>query len=144
MPYRPKPEGPFKLRELQQKVRDRVPLTPEEREFHKAYYRSYEPGRFNIRTRPEYVDEWTKAADERGMSRSEWVEERVLISLRPEGPEVAELRKSNQKLAAERDMMQSQMGEMALKLSNEQQRARETERTVNRLLAEEIRRRGGA
>jgi hypothetical protein len=141
-PRRPKPEGPFKLSTLIKKVRRDETLTPDEREFYNACYRSYEPGRISIRTKPELAEAWRQKAERMGMTTSKWCAQRILEAERPESPEVQALREELARTRAERDLQRTQFSELALERAQDKERQREYEMRLDSLLADELRRRG--
>lgn len=142
MPHPEMPKGPFRLSEINRKVREGQEITPAEREFRNACYRRYEPGRVTFRTRPEWRAEWQAMAEARGMSESQWYEERILTSLRPEDPKLRELREQLEAKTAEVDLQRKQFSDLALERARDQDLLRDLEREIRGKLAEELRRRG--
>lgn len=144
-PDEAKEPGPprFKLSEINRKSRAGIPITDEERAFRTEVHRNkYDPDKADFRPGRGLLEAWQPLWEGRGMNRSRWFTERIQLSLQDESPAVKEAREEARKAQAERDLLRSQVAELAVDRSQNQQRIKELEGTVNSLLAECIRSRG--
>jgi hypothetical protein len=129
---------PFSIPALRKKKRQGIPLTEEEHAYWLEYHSPYNACKQTIYVRADILAEWeglAKDARPRMRGLSTWIVHRVGISLRPEPPEIMELRDDLRRTIAERDMLRGQAGELAVQLSEKDRRIRELETEARQAFA---------